>query len=163
MPYRWTSSPDTKTSRAELHLWPYRSLPRTGFVWVIAITAGLLSLPLLSILGSGVLWGVLPFAALVVWGLWYAIQTTYRSGAIHETLVLTPDALTVTRRDPGKTDRVWSTNPYWVRSMLRRDGPVEEYLTLTDGQREIELGEFLTPEERVALHGELGKALARMR
>ena len=39
--------------------------------------------------------------------------------------------------------------------------PVEDYLTLTDGQRVIELGAFLSPDERRALHAELTRALAK--
>lgn len=165
MPYRWIT-PDNQTPadhRIELYLWPYRSLPKTGFVWVIGLTAGALCLPLLAVLGSRILWGLLPFMLLVIWALWFGIQRSYRSGSSQEHLVLTSDQLTVTRQDPGRPNRVWQTNPYWLRVRLRQDGPVEDYLTITDGQREIELGGFLSPEERKSLREELNDALARMR
>ena len=164
MPYHWTTPENLPADhRIELDLWPYRSLPKTGFVWVIGLTAGALSLPLLAVLGNRVLWGMLPFMVLVVWALWFGIQRSYRSGSSHEHLVLTPDRLTITRQDPGRSDRVWQTNPYWLRVRLRQDGPVADYLTITDGQREIELGGFLSPEERISLRDELTEAIARMR
>ena len=48
MPYRWTDH-DAAPERSgavshELVAWPHRSLPRSGFVWFIAATAGLLAL-----------------------------------------------------------------------------------------------------------------------
>lgn len=158
MPYEWQGDPGT----ARLRAWPYRSLPRKGFAWVIGITAVALALPLLAVLGSVVLWGLLPFAALTVFGIWFGLQRSYRSGQTHEELEITPDRLTLIRRDPGRPDRLWQTNPYWVRASLR-PGPVEDYLTLTDGQREVELGAFLTPDERRTLHGQILRRLAEMR
>ncbi|WP_342778569.1 DUF2244 domain-containing protein [Paracoccus laeviglucosivorans] len=140
-----------------MRIWPHRSLPPGGFAWVIGLTAGFLALPLLAVIGSDVLWGLLPFAALAVWALWRALRHSYRAPS--EEMRLTRDSLTLIRRDPGRADRVWRTNPYWVRASLRSDGPVEDYLVLTDGQREIELGAFLSPDERVALHRELSGRL----
>jgi uncharacterized membrane protein len=42
-------------------------------------------------------------------------------------------------------------------------GPVEHYLTLKGGGREVEIGAFLSPEERLALRAELTEAFARLR
>ena len=48
--------------------------------------------------------------------------------------------------------RDWEANPYWVRLKLHEaGGPVPKYLTLSGAGREIELGAFLTPGERVEL------------
>ncbi|MCB1513056.1 MAG: DUF2244 domain-containing protein [Hyphomicrobiaceae bacterium] len=44
-----------------------------------------------------------------------------------------------------------------------RDGPVEDYLTLAAQGREVELGAFLTPEERRELDRELRHRLAALR
>lgn len=158
MPYEWQDEGDTSRLTAR----PFRSLPRQGFVWVIGLTAAALTLPLLAVIGTKLLWGLLPFAALAVLGIWIGLQRSYRSGETREDLEITPDRLTLIRRDPGRPDRSWQTNPYWVRATLR-DGPVEDYLTLTDGQREIELGAFLTPDERRTLHGQLLRRLADQR
>jgi uncharacterized membrane protein len=159
MPYAWR---DTGQDGAELVLWPFRSLPRKGFVWFIGITVAMLAVPLVAVLGTAVLWGLLPFMALAVGGMWWALQRTYRSGETREVLRMDGRRLSIRRSDPGRADRDWQTNIYWARPVLRK-GPVEDYLTVTDGQREIELGAFLTPEERRALHGELLRRLADLR
>lgn len=58
----------------------------------------------------------------------------------------------------------WRADPAWVAlRLIPRGGPVEQYLTLTGGGREVELGAFLTPEERIALHDELGRVLLRLK
>ena len=57
MPYEWQQEDNRDGMRA----WPHRSLPRRGFVWFIGVTAVLLSLPLIAVLGSAILWALLPF------------------------------------------------------------------------------------------------------
>ncbi len=47
--------------------------------------------------------------------------------------------------------------------MHRKDGPVENYLTLSGSDRTVEIGAFLSPEERAALYGELQGAFAQAR
>ena len=106
---------------------------------------------------------VTPIAwALVIGGVWYAIQHSFRRGQTAEELLLNRRTAQVIRRDPGGGLREWTTNSYWLRPILRR-GPVESYLTLTDGKREIELGAFLTPQERRHLHDDLLRRLANLR
>ena len=164
MPYRWTeAAPDTSGAFLQtLTLWPHRSLPKRGFVWFIGVTAAFLCLPILAVLGTGVLWGLLPFMVLTVGGVWVAIQRSYRSGETREELVMDRSRLQIRRNDPGRPERIWQTNSYWVRPVLRK-GPVEAYLTLSDGQREVELGAFLTPDERRSLCDELLRRLSHLR
>ncbi|MCZ0961535.1 DUF2244 domain-containing protein [Paracoccus benzoatiresistens] len=164
MPYEWIdTAPDhTGAVSYRLRLWPYRSLPRRGFVWFIGLTAGFMALPVVAMLGTAVLWGLLPFVLLVIGGVWFAIQRSYRQGDMVEELTLDRKTAHVSRRDPNGQIREWKTNSYWLRATLRR-GPVESYLTLTDGQREIELGAFLTPEERRSLHDDIQRRLVSLR
>ncbi|WJS86121.1 DUF2244 domain-containing protein [Paracoccus sp. TOH] len=162
MPWQWhDAAPEQSGAVFRLEIRPHRALPRRGFVWVIGLTAGFLALPLIAVLGTAVLWGLLPFAALAVWGLWAAIRRSYR--VPQEVMLLSRDRLELVRSDPGRADRIWRTNPYWVRAVLRANGPVEDYLVLTDGKREVELGAFLAPEERVALRDELTRRLGALR
>lgn len=160
MPYLWQDPPDASVRR--LVIWRHRSLDARGFVRVIGFSATALLVPLLALVGRGVLWGLLPFAAAALGGLWFAMQHGWRNGGPLEQLVLAHDSLSVTRHDPGRPDRHWRGNPYWVRLSLH-DRPVESYLTVSDGGRRIELGAFLTPEERRALRDDLAEALARVR
>ncbi|MDP5307719.1 DUF2244 domain-containing protein [Paracoccus spongiarum] len=164
MPYEWKDAApdDSGAACVQLSLWPYRSLPRRGFVWFIALTAAFLTLPLLAVVGTTILWGLLPFAVLAVLGVWKALQHSYRSGETREDLVMDRQTLSLVRHDAGRAPRHWTTNIYWVRVALR-SGPVEDYLTLTDGQRELELGAFLTPQERRDLCSDLQRRLAGLR
>ncbi|WP_114966025.1 DUF2244 domain-containing protein [Alkalilacustris brevis] len=146
---------------AVLHLWPHRSLPARGFVLFIALTCGLVAVPLLAVLGTPVLWGLLPFVVLVIGGVWYAIQRNYRDGQVLEELSLWSDHLRLQRHGPRGQRREWEANPYWTRLHLHeKDGPVENYLTIEGAGREVELGAFLSPKERrelfEALRGIMG-------
>ncbi len=157
MPYEWTNAAD---GVAELHLWPYRSLPRRGMVWFLGLTTALLALPALVLIGSPILWGVLPFLLGAVWAIWAALNRSFRDGEIVEVLRLTPDTAHLTRHGPRGRLQEWQANPHWVQvSLHATSGPVPQYLTLRGAGREVEIGAFLTEAERVSLNGELRRAL----
>jgi uncharacterized membrane protein len=157
MPYRWTTTADTTT----LTLWPHRSLPRRGFAAFILATFTMITLPLYPLLGTAVLWGLLPFLMLALAGLWWALQRSYRDANITEILTLTPHSITLTRSNPSGPPKIWQANPYWTRAQLHpTSGPVPYYLTLTGNERTVEIGAFLSEAERRRLYGELATALA---
>lgn len=146
MPYEWLA-PDGDAQR--LHLWPYRSLPRRGMVWFLGSTAALVGLPLLVLVGSPVMWGLLPFLLGAVAAIWWALERSFRDGEIVEDLMLTPEQITLTRHGPRGARADWQANPHWVKLTLHATaGPVPDYLTLTGNGREVELGAFLTEAER---------------
>ena len=154
MPYTWT--PATADTPETLRAWPYRSLPRKGFAMAIGFAAVMLLVPLLPVLGSPVLWGLLPFFVLAVWGLWAGLMRSYRDGDLTEELRLGPEVMELVRRAPRKPPQSWQANPYWVEVRLHaKGGPVPDYLTLKGGARVVELGAFLSPAERVALAADL--------
>ena len=146
----------------EIHLWPHQSLTGRGFVWVIGISFGMVCMPLVALLGTIVLWGILPFAMGAVALLWFGLQRSWRDRDILEAFTLTPDAATLERREPDGTVKDWRANPYWVR-VKRHDkvGKIEDYLTLEGGPRPVEIGAFLTPGERRKLEDDLVRALHR--
>ncbi|MGR3572587.1 DUF2244 domain-containing protein [Brevirhabdus sp.] len=144
-------------------LWPNRSLTRRGFAGFLAATSVMIALPLFSVLGTNVLWALLPFLMLAVAGVWYAIERNYDDGRLTETLSLSRDAITLVRHNPRGKVQEWSANPYWTKLRLHeKQGPVLNYLTLEGHGRTVELGAFLSPEERSALHEELSRQLARL-
>ena len=175
MPYEWLK-PDSGASEqsgapafvaaplARLHLWPFRSLPTVGFVWFIGATAALLGLPLLPLIGSPVLWGILPFLLAAIWGIWYALRRSYRDAEIIEDLTIWPDRVTLLRHGPRGQRQAWEANPHWVKVNLHPEGgPVPHYLTLRGAGREVELGAFLSEDERLVLGREVQIALAKAR
>lgn len=161
MPYEWLPA-DGPEQR--LHLWPHRSLTQRGFVWFIGVTAALIAVPLIATIGSPVLWALLPFLVAAVWAIWFALRKNGRDRDIVEDLVLTPGQVTLTRHGPRGRRQDWEANPYWLRVTLHKTGgPVPNYLTLKGEGREVELGAFLSEEERVALKEELEARLHRLR
>mgnify|MGYP002777924058 CR=1 FL=1 len=168
MPYAWAEGRDAAPGEPgavrTLRLWPFRSLPPAGFALFFAATAALAALPLLLVLGTAVLWFVLVPMVAVVAGTWWALRLTYRSAEVEEELVVRPDRLTLTRRERRGGERRWEANPHWVRAALHpRGGPVPNYLTLSGAGRTVEIGAFLSEEERVALKAEIEDALRRAR
>ena len=135
-----------------------------GFAWFILPTAALFSLPLLAVLGSPILWVLLGFIGFAVWAVWKAIRINQADRRIDEELRLWTDHAELVHRPKNGDPLRWEANPYWVRVNLKSDGgPVENYLTLNGGGREVELGAFLSPEERSALKSELELQIARLR
>ncbi|WP_341212029.1 DUF2244 domain-containing protein [uncultured Limimaricola sp.] len=164
MPVEWTQRPaDDAPPRAALQLWPYRSLPKRGFAGFIGGTAALIALPLIMVLGTPVLWALLPFLVAAVAGVWWALSRSYRDGEVLESLEITPERMRLVRRERGHPDRVWEADPYWVELQLHEgERPVPAYLTMRGAGREVELGAFLSEDERRALAEDLQRILARI-
>ena len=160
MPYEWSSEPPIRQPDWSLSLWPYRSLLRQDFVLFIGATAALVALPLVTVLGTAILWGLLPFFALMLGGLWYALHVSYRRGEVLEELTVSDETARLIRHNPKGPPQDWQANRHWVSVHLHpRGGPVENYITLRGGDREVEIGAFLDPAERLALYGDLKRAL----
>ncbi|WP_421701287.1 DUF2244 domain-containing protein [Aliiroseovarius sp.] len=145
---------------AKLHAWPFRSLPRRGFVGFIGMAFLFLMIPLFPLIGTALLWGLLPFALAALGGLWFFIEKSYKDGEILEELRLWPDHVELVRNGPQRGRQSWQANPYWVTvEMHKTGGPVPNYITLTGNGRTVELGAFLSEDERPALFDELQSVL----
>jgi uncharacterized membrane protein len=161
MPYEWLPPKD---GADRLHLWPHRSLTQAGFVWFVGLTAALIAVPLIGILGSPVLWAMLPFLVGTIWAIWFALRKNGRDRDIVEDLTLSPDLITLVRHGPKGKRQDWQANPYWLRITLHETGgPVPNYLTLKADGREVELGAFLSEDERIALRSDLQSRLRALR
>lgn len=142
-----------------VRLWPHRSLTPGVRRAVFAVFAIGLALPLAGLVGTLAFWGMVPFLALPIGFLWLGLRRNDRDARLNEELTLWPDEIRVVRREPSGRELRWSAEPRRVRLRLQ-DGPVESYLTLVGGGREIELGRFLSPPERRDLADELEAALS---
>ena len=157
MPYEWLAPTDDSR---RLHLWPYRSLPRRGMVWFLGGTAIFIAVPLLGLIGTPVLWALLPFLLATIAAIWWALERSFRDGEIVEDLTLTPDRVSLVRHGPRGKRQDWQANTHWVRMTLHATGgPVPQYLTMKGEGREVELGAFLTAEERRQLCDEISTFL----
>ena len=156
MPYKWTDTPTGK----RLCLRPHRSLPRRGFAAIIMMAFTLIIIPLFGLLGTVFLWGLLPFVLITIAGLWWGLEHTYKTAEVRETLILTPTRAHLTHQPRKGAPKEWHCNTYWVRTqMYPTGGPVAFYVTLKGNGREVEIGSFLSEDERKVLIGELKDAL----
>ena len=173
MPAIWTPrAPGARDGRSDaggpaysLTLRPHNSMTPHGFVLFIGATAALLSIPLIGLLGTAALWFLLPFMLGALSLAWWLIRSSVtQREALFETLEIWEGRMTLLRHEPSGRELSWEGNPYWVRVRLHeKGGPVPNYVTLTGGARDVELGSFLSPEEREALAGDLDRALDEVR
>lgn len=175
MPYRWlndtgnapaitgaSSFSEGGPPLACLELHAHQSLSPRGFVGFVGATAILVAVPLLTVVGSPILWGLLPFVLAMLALLWWALTRSWADTDVTETLTIWTDRLELTHQRGRGPQQSWATNTYWARLHLHpRRGPHRDYLTLTGGEdgRELQLGAFLTETERRQLYTELSNVL----
>ncbi|WP_175582269.1 DUF2244 domain-containing protein [Phaeobacter sp. HF9A] len=158
MPYDWIHPPSDHTG--ELHLWPHQSLAPEGYVRFLAVTAALITLPLLPLIGTPLFWGLLPFLLLAVLGMKFALDRNRRNAQVLEMLRLGPQDAELIRRDGRGREQTWRCNRHWAQVTLHaQDGPVPNYITLRGAGREVEIGAFLSEDERKQLYSDLRQAL----
>lgn len=145
----------------EVTLWPNQSLTRRGYRTAMATAGAGLSLPLIGLVGTKVFWPLAVFLAVPLLALGYAFRRNARALRIEERLQIWRDEVRVERREADGRVLRWQADPMRLRLRLHKEAKVEDYLTLSGGGREIELGAFLSPEERVALSDEIERALTR--
>tara|TARA_E500000331_G_C16895059_1_gene556420 strand:+ start:140 stop:643 length:504 start_codon:yes stop_codon:yes gene_type:complete len=161
MPYHWTTNSQNGRNIRILELWPHNSLPKQGFASFIVTTFILILLPLLSLSGTLVFWGLLPFLMLAIWAVWTAIQHSYKRNEIYECLSFGKQTLDLERTNPKGNTQNWSCEGYWSRaSIYTTEGPVPFYVTLSGNGREVEIGAFLSEDERKSLYEELRREIA---
>ena len=98
MPYTWTSQPNDATQ--VMHLKPHESLPPKGMAAFILATFTLILIPALALLGTPLLWALLPFLLLAVWGMYFALQQNHKQRQIFEVLTLKEDSVKLIHTQP---------------------------------------------------------------
>ncbi|MEP1768523.1 MAG: DUF2244 domain-containing protein [Sulfitobacter sp.] len=145
-----------------MQLWPHNSLPARGMAAFVLTTFTLISIPVLPLLGSPILWGMLPFTLATVWGVFWALQRNHKSRQIREELVLGEQTAQLTHTTASGAVQKWDCDRYWTQVTKYEDeGPVPHYITLRGKGREVEIGSFLSEDERIALYDDLRRALHR--
>jgi uncharacterized membrane protein len=145
----------------ETQLTAHKSLAPLGFVWLMGIICGMFAIPLLIFLGSLFLWGILIPIVATVAGLWFAIYRNNIDRSVCDHIRIWHDQVAIQRINPNGETHHWLANPLWIKLHMADTLTYENYLTATGGGREIEIGGFLTADERSNLHYELRQALRR--
>lgn len=158
MPYEWTSKPNVTPQT--MRIWPYQSLPQRGMAAFVLATFTMISIPLIAMLGSILLWGLLPFAMAAVFGIWFALTRNHKARLIEEHLSIDENSARLIHQNTKGDVKEWDCNRYWVQvTKYDDDGPVPHYVTLRGNGREVEIGAFLSEEERIELYDDLLRAL----
>lgn len=121
------------------------------------------SMPLVAVLGTQVFWGLLPFILLATAALYYALRKNNRDRQTLEILTLTPETIRLCHNPRTGDPQIWEAQSYWVKlAMHPKSGPVPNYITLKGNGREVELGAFLSEDERKALFADLNDRIRQM-
>jgi uncharacterized membrane protein len=141
---------------------PYRSLGPRGFA-ILMGSAGLVGFVFGAAFIARGAWPVFGFCG-AEWLLFYVcFRLNYRAARLQEHIRVTPEALTVERRDPRGRLRSWRFQPYWLRVEMDDPPEHESQLTLASHGRRLTIGNFLSPPERYELALALRRALAEAR
>jgi len=141
---------------------PHRSLPRWGFILLISSFAVALAAIGLSFWSLGA-WPVAGFCGLEVFLVWGAFELNYRSGRRLETVRLDDAALRIDRIAPNGRSKYWAFEPGWVRVTIEYERDQSNRLVLSSHGRRLQIGAFLTDDERSNLADALNAALVRWR
>ena len=154
------TTPETVFFNARLS--PFRSLPRKGFFWVMAVLAAVGFCSGIGFVLAGA-WPVTGFFGLDVALVYLAFRLSYRSARQIETVRLTDRALDVERVGIHGDERRWRFEPYWLRVVFEEREEGQNRLLLASHGRSLALGAFLSSPERRNLALGLSAALESWR
>lgn len=107
MPYEWTTPP--RANPQQMRLWPHQSLPARGFAAFMLATFTLAMIPLFAMLGTALLWGLLPFVLLALGAVYWALQHNHRARQIEEVLTLDETTARLVHTTAKGEVKDWST------------------------------------------------------
>jgi uncharacterized membrane protein len=142
---------------------PHRSLPRTGFLVLMAAFGVVSFIAGMVFLIAGA-WPVFGFFGLDVLLLYWAFKLNYRHGDAYEEIHLTPSQLRVRKVSHRGRVREWALNPLWTRleKIAHEEFGIERLFLVSRG-KQLVIGNFLGPDEKESFAQALGNALHEAR
>jgi len=145
-------------ARFDAILQPHTSLEPRGFMLVMALVGVTSFIAGVAFVIAGA-WPVFGFFGLDVALVYLAFKMNYRDARRYETVTLTDDELTVRKVEPSGRRKTFHFQPYWLQVDLDDPpGPGSELMLRTHGSA-LEIGKFLTADEKAdfarALRAEL--------
>jgi uncharacterized membrane protein len=144
-------------------LTPHRSLSPQGKRLVVGLVAALALVPGVLFYFAGA-WPVVGFMGLDVIAIWVALTISMRGGRAREIVTLWPGTLELRKIDARGEEEVLSFLPTAVRFVVDRD--YNERVTglwLRERGRDVALGAFLSPDEKLSFSKAFGTALRKAR
>ena len=141
---------------------PNRSLSSEGTLVVFVILAIGLVIPIVPFLGSEVGIALTLFSGLTLYLFLFLLGKSFQSGQLYEEIKISSEKIEITHKEKNKKKLTWEGNPFWTKVVMEeKANKVENYLTIREKGRHIELGAFLSPDERINLKNEIQNALAK--
>lgn len=136
--------PETLYLDAILH--PHRSLPPKGFLAVMLGVGAVSFCAGFAFLLMGA-WPVFGFFGLDVALIYWAFRMNYRAGRMIEHVRLTDQVLDIRRVHPSGKVESWQLEPTWAQARMVTTARGRT-LRLRSRERWVELGRFMTEDER---------------
>ena len=156
----WSDS--NEASSIKISLAPNRSLDSYGTKVVFAVIACGFLLPIIPFIGSPIGTTITIFSGLTFYLFLTLLQKNFQQGSTFEEVFISKNRIKVVHKEKNKEQLTWECNPYWTKVHLDINNPkLKNYLTLAGKGRHIELGAFLSPEERLELCDKIQNALAK--
>jgi uncharacterized membrane protein len=149
-------------SRFEFVLYPNRPLSTAGFVLFMAVVTGICAALGAAFLVLGA-WPVTGFLALDVLALYLAFRWVRRESRRLELIRLDHAGLVVRRILPRGDTEEHRLEPYWARVEIDRIRGNQARLAVRSHGQQLEIGRFLTLQEKRELQRALSDALASLR
>ena len=144
-------------------LTPHRSLSPRGKRVVIGLVAALALVPGIIFYLAGA-WPVVGFMGLDVLAIWIALTVSMRAGKQREVVSLWPGTLELKKIDPKGAEEVATFAPQNVRFVIDRDfNERVQALWLRERDARVQLGAFLSAEEKLSFSKAFGAALRKAR
>ena len=146
----------------KIRLAPNRSLDSYGTKVVFAVIACGFLLPIIPFIGSPVGTTLTIFSGLTFYLFLTLLQKNFQQGSTFEEILISRRKIKVVHQEKNKGRLTWECNPYWTKVHLDINNPrLKNYLTLAGKGKRIELGAFLSPDERLELRDKIQNALAK--
>ncbi len=141
---------------------PNRSLSSEGTLIVFSILAIGLIFPIIPFMGSQIGITLTLFSGGTLYLFLFFLGKNFQSGQVYEEIKISYEKIEIIHKEKYKKEITWEGNPFWT-NVIMEDNPnkVENYLTIKEKGRHIELGAFLSPDERIDLKNEIQNALAK--
>lgn len=144
-------------------LTPYRSLGRTGFRILVALTLAITLLNVIFFLVAGAL-PIAMFFGLDMALLYGAFYLNYRSARAREEVLVSRTELSIRKVAPSGRARVSRYNPFWAKFQVDRhhEFGITAMAVTGEGRRTI-VGSFLNPDDRESFARAFAAALASVK
>ena len=156
----WKDSEEPSFLRARLV--PNRSLDKHGTKIVAGIIACGFLLPIIPFIGSPIGTTLTIFSGLTFYLFLSLLQKNFQEGHTFEEILISKRKVIVVHKEKNKEQKTWEGNPYWTKVNVDAHNPkLKNYLTLAGSGKYIEVGAFLSPDERIELRDKIQIALAK--